>query len=441
MAIINQETQNSQLSNIKRTAQALNIDINNISDEERQDLIRQLEGELSRRRFGQQAQGALGTIGESFSGPSQQAVFDPSSGRVSSVSVGRAGTAKAPSQVSELINLEKFRLSKQIEQEKSEERKVKLEKQRFDLEQSRKKAIAEEALEKEKARLTGKAPGLTPDVSAPAEIAPSAPVAAPITAPTDAAAPSITPPGIAPEQPRFEDIPTGLTERPEIVEGRKISGKRAEEASKANVNFEKTANLFSGIVAQQKGKEEEQGGLGLLPGLKGAFNVALKNPEFSRTASAFGQRAETAFALNSVLTGQNRVIRGVINMILGSLPGDFDPDTVVAAKTAQSLRNAYMITRTFKQAGLTSDILFKMTQQQRDNIDVEGLVGSIQLPDDEEAFLEARIDAVLSTPPAKKRTLLGERGAGIQGETTGGTAELSAIDQELADIERQLGGR
>jgi len=188
--------------------------------------------------------------------------------------------------------------------------------------------------------------------------------------------------------------------------GAKAEGKRIEESSKANVNFEKAVNLFSGIIAQVKGQGEEQGGLGLMPGLKGAFRVAIKDPEFSRTASAYGQRAETAFAMNSILTGQNRVIKGVVNMILRSLPGQFDPDTVAAAKVAQSVRNSFMITRAFEQAGITQDVLNKMSQDELDNLNIESMVAGIGLSKEDEAFLEARINAVLSTPVAKQRTLL-----------------------------------
>ncbi|HEC66065.1 MAG TPA: hypothetical protein ENI23_12290 [bacterium] len=109
--------------------------------------------------------------------------------------------------------------------------------------------------------------------------------------------------------------------------------------------------------------------------------------------------------MNSVLTGQNRVIRGVINMILKSLPQQLDPDPTVAAKTAQSIKNAFMITRSFEQAGLTQDILFKMSNAERSDIDVNALVAGTQLSDAEKAFIEAKIKAVLATPAAKKRFL------------------------------------
>ena len=83
-------------------------------------------------------------------------------------------------------------------------------------------------------------------------------------------------------------------------------------------------------------------------------------------------------------------------MILRSLPQQFDPDPVVAAKTAQSIRNAFMITRSFEQAGLSKSVLDKMSQEELNNIAVTELVAGTQLSDAEEAFIEAKIKA---SPP------------------------------------------
>ena len=336
--------------------------------------------------------------------------FDPTTGRPFAVETGVKRPA-AGGGINELISIEKFKLAKQLQEEGAEERKLKREKTALELGE---KKEAQELKRKERERRLGLVGGeVTPDRAG--AVAPSSGVV-----PTQAGQ------ATAPQAGEFEEIITGFDEsglpttkiqRTQAAEAKgKASAKRTEELSKARVNFEKTANLFAGIVSQRKGAEEEQGGLGLIPGLKGKFNVAIKNPDFARVASSFGQRAETAFALNSVLTGQNRVIRGVINMILGSLPDDLDPPEFVASKTAQSVRNAFMLTKALQQAGLTQNVLSKMSQAELDNIDVAGLVGSISLSPEEEAFIEAKINSILSAPVAKKRTLLGERGEGIAKE-------------------------
>jgi len=91
-------------------------------------------------------------------------------------------------------------------------------------------------------------------------------------------------------------------------------------SEKARANFGRSTSMFKNIVAQVKGAKEEQGGLGLLPGAYGQMMAGIRRPGFGRVASAYGQRVETALSLNSILTGQNRVIRSVVNMVMGTLP-------------------------------------------------------------------------------------------------------------------------
>jgi len=179
--------------------------------------------------------------------------------------------------------------------------------------------------------------------------------------------------------------------------------KRNTEEQEKRVNFNLTASLFRNLVSQVKGKGEEQGGLGLVPGLLGRLNTTFKNPNFSRTASFPGQIRETALTLNRVLTGQNRVIKGVLEMINETLPEDLDPETFVANKIDQSLRNAFGITKAFEKAGLTSDVLEGMTQEQLDNIDARRLVNSISLTPEEKEEIDAVIEDVLAAPPSEPR--------------------------------------
>ncbi len=190
----------------------------------------------------------------------------------------------------------------------------------------------------------------------------------------------------------------------------KAKGEVFKLNEKSRANFSRVASMFSNIVAQVKGAEEEQGGLGLGPGLRGQFGVLIKDPKFSRTASAYGQRVETALSMNSILTGQNRVIRSVVSMVLKSLPDQRDPDTTVAAKIAQSMKNAYMITKAWQKAALTPEQLkslptTKLTVKGKTYDVVDVTLPPFQLSPEENAEIEKIISDILATPAAKVRTL------------------------------------
>jgi len=186
----------------------------------------------------------------------------------------------------------------------------------------------------------------------------------------------------------------------------KLSGKQAEQAQKYKSNFYQTVGLFKRTVAQIKGKGEEQGGLGLIPGIKGVVAAKVKIPGYGRTAGMFGQRLETALRMNNMLTGQNRAIKSLINMIYESMPGDFDPPDQIAAKISQSLKNAYVLSKFFAKSGLSPSALNKMSPKDLDMIDVKALVASYNLTPEEKREIEMIINDVLATPMAPARTLL-----------------------------------
>lgn len=191
----------------------------------------------------------------------------------------------------------------------------------------------------------------------------------------------------------------------------RIAGKgeifKLSETGRAN--FGRAVGMFSTLVGTGKGMQEEQKeflgekgiettGLGLVPGMAGKYGQVTKRPEFSRTQMFRGQRAETAISLNSILTGQNRVIRSVIKLIESTLPDQFDPEPVFAGKLSQSITNAYKLVKSFEKAGYTSKELNNMSQTQLDNIDAKSLITLYGLTSSEEKELERIIQDVLKTP-------------------------------------------
>lgn len=200
----------------------------------------------------------------------------------------------------------------------------------------------------------------------------------------------------------------------EAAERMKAKSEVLKLSEKARANFGRSLGLFKNVIAQVRGAEKEQGGLGLLPGIKGKIGAGTKRPGYGRVSSAYGQRVETALSLNSILTGQNRVIRSVVSMILNSLPGPFDPPDQVAAKLAQSIRNAYMLTKAYQKAGFTSEKLKNLPTRRImlegkpvEAVDIDIDFSLYALSEKEEKEVEAIVQDVLKTPSAKKRTLPG----------------------------------
>lgn len=220
----------------------------------------------------------------------------------------------------------------------------------------------------------------------------------------------------------------------------KQSLKLTDEFVKANRNVMRTAALFSGMVGQLKGKAIEQKGLGLIPGLKGRFGLFTKQPGFGRTAGFEGQEKETAIALNSILTGQNRVIKSVVEMIEATLPGDLDPEDVAASKISQSLTNAFKLNLSFKK-GLLSPDKIEALSEGNEAFDLQRELSSIVTlsPKDQET-LDSIIENILNTPATKKQTLFP---GGQFKETERGVSGLSdeELDRQIAEAESKIKGR
>jgi len=234
----------------------------------------------------------------------------------------------------------------------------------------------------------------------PAVQAPTVPQAVPQVPPTP---PVAVPPGV-PGLPPSERRKIQIKQAEQEV---KAKGKERVEQLKRSRHLRETVSAFRGIVSQGKGMAEEQEGLGLGPGIRGAIAAKTFRPGAGRTAAFEGQRTETTFRLNSILTGQNRVIRGVIGMIQATLPTRFDPPDMFAAKVAQSIRNAYKLSKAFKQSGYTPDRLNAMSQEELDNIPAESLMAGYDLTPFEERELEGLVSDVLKAPAEKARILPG----------------------------------
>jgi len=273
-------------------------------------------------------------------------------------------------------------------------------------------------------------------------------------------------PEIAPEQrilpTKFERTPLGgiratvfedvaLKKRQQQEETKlKAKAEVLKLSEKARANFGRSIGLFSTMVSQAKGMQEEQKGflgkagiettgLGLLPGMAGTLAVKTRRPGAARTAAFRGQMRETAIGLNSILTGQNRVIRSVVQMIQETLPDPLDPEPMMATKLAQSITNAYKLVKAFEKAGLSPDKIQRMSEGELSAIDARSLAGLYTLSSREEQEIDRIIDDVLATPAMAERRFGREEELpeGITEEDIEHTMRLHNLSRE--EVLRRIG--
>jgi len=226
---------------------------------------------------------------------------------------------------------------------------------------------------------------------------------------------------------KFKRVPTEA----EKLGEQKIKAKAEvlKLGEKGRANFGRAIGMFSTLISQAKGMGEDQKkvlqqagiestGLGLLPGIAGKYGVMTKRPWASRVAAFRGQRRETALSLNSILTGQNRVIRSVVEMIFETLPDPYDPDEMMASKVAQSVTNSYKLVKSFEKAGLSSERLNQMSPEELGNIDAGSLIRMYALTSEEQKEIGRVINDVLKTKVAPKRELLKPGKQGVKDKRT-----------------------
>lgn len=206
--------------------------------------------------------------------------------------------------------------------------------------------------------------------------------------------------------------------------------KQQVDLSEKETNFARVFNSFERAMAQLKGGIEEDAAGSLMKGIWGDLRILAKRPGVSRAASYDAQMKETALSLNNVLTGQNRVIKGVVQMILQTFPTRKAPPDMIAQLFTQSMENAYGIMKAFEKAGLTPERLQQMSDKELNSLNIQGLLASTELTPEEISEREQFVQRLLDTPAAPTRTIK------VQDKKIG--EKLRTLDEQLAEIDRQL---
>ena len=215
-------------------------------------------------------------------------------------------------------------------------------------------------------------------------------------------------------------------------EATKSAAKAESKAKEMDIKFQKVENLMSNVVGQFKASLQETGGGGLLGwrGIGGKIaGETGKMKEFAMTSAYQGQLTETAAALNSIITGQNRIIESMVERIIKTLPQSGDSGTHMVNKVRQSLRNSYGLMKAMRGQGMTTEYLESLPDDQFQNPDSElnQTINSLNpqpLTVEEEAKIDGIVERVLKTPASPKieATPLGEI------EESGGQIPVGTIE-------------
>ena len=143
----------------------------------------------------------------------------------------------------------------------------------------------------------------------------------------------------------------------EDIKGQK---EREEAGAEAGMGMDKTVNLFKNLWDRKK-EQLGTSGAGVLVGTGKQIAAKARVPGFESTAAFEGQRAETAMALNRIVTGQNRLVKSIYDRLLASLPDENDTESYARAKLEQSIRNAYGLQKAMRAYG-------NLTPEEMENI-------------------------------------------------------------------------
>jgi len=209
---------------------------------------------------------------------------------------------------------------------------------------------------------------------------------------------------------KYEDI-GAESEKAGIAESTKLSSKQSESYLKASENVRRLQGAFSELVSQGKLMAKEQGGLGIGPAIKGAtgrFGARITGEtdpykSYSGITGFEGQLAEVALSLSPILTGQNRIIEGVVRMIKTTLPKKISSEADFSRNIHQSLRNAYRIALAIEKNTISPEEIKKLNSQNPGVIQnrLKALISSVKLSEDEEMAFEEMWQNVSNTPAAK----------------------------------------
>lgn len=224
-------------------------------------------------------------------------------------------------------------------------------------------------------------------------------------------------------------------QKKKVAEAAKAAGKQTQSTLKTQQALTRIKGASQELVARAKQAVDEQGGFGIVPSARGAFGAFRARlgiedlpPEkqFSGRGAFAGQLTEMTLALSPILTGQNRVIRGIVNMLKKTLPNLNESEAQFVGKLKQTNKNAYRLALGLARSGLGQKEIERLNDTTPDEITsiIQDIISDASFtPEDEANFEEFWLD-IVQTQATKAEGLPEEK---AQTKTQGQPIQIKSI--------------
>ena len=218
---------------------------------------------------------------------------------------------------------------------------------------------------------------------------------------------------------------SGKLEEGKIKSIQKIQETQLEESVKSIRSYNRIKSSAQGLVAAGKRIVKEQGGFGLKQIITGKVKRGIAKsglagdvkPEDAQAGYAEyrGQVKETVLALSPILTNQNRIIQGVVDMLSETLwdPNQASTSTEFTAQLRQTTKNAYRLSKALNTGALTAEEISDLNAASPEEIKRQFkkiLNKSSWTKQDEKDFVE-EWNEIVSTPATTPEDLFQQGGS------------------------------
>jgi len=218
---------------------------------------------------------------------------------------------------------------------------------------------------------------------------------------------------------KYEDLSVEA-EKKQVGEAAKLASEQTKSFLKSQENVRRLTASAQELVANAKQAVQEMGGFGAkqyygakikqLAAKSGFFDIPLEE-QFSGLSGFEAQLKDMTLAMSPILTNQNRIIRGIINMLRESLPKFPTSEAEFNAKLRQTIKNSFRIAIGISKGMISPEEIRRLETDGTDEEIQKSLLklqGST-ITSQEEAIVNNLWNKISSTPASKPGTILSEQ--------------------------------
>ena len=242
-------------------------------------------------------------------------------------------------------------------------------------------------------------------------------------------------------------LTAGLTKEKLIGKAIDISGKQFEAALKAGSNFARVKTGISGLVAKGKQAVNEIGGFGAKQVIGGKFKQLVAKSGLVEGIPLAEQQSgldvydsqlvEVVLSLSPILTGQNRVIRGIVNMLKKTVPSFPTSEASFTGQMKQTAENAFKLSMALSQGIISIEDLQNVVELgPKEAVNTfENIIRNVGFDAEAQKIFDREWQGIKATPASQPEALFapGEatfgRGQQFKQPQAVGTGNIKSIKQ------------